>query len=356
MRKAWIGIALAAALSVAPPIAARPDSFATVVESAGREYLVAEAGVGLSIGVLHDGQSEFFDFGSVAKGGPAPTRDTAYEIGSIAKTISGLLLARAVIAGKLKLDDDVRDYLDGEYPNLVFEGEPVRLLHLANMTSALPDNLPDLSALEPDPGRHARAAALAAYTKAQFLKDLRSVSPSEKPGANVVHSNLAAQLLIYVLERAYGLDYQALLEREIERPLGFAARSSATGYDAEGRIAAALPRESFGNRYSVADMLRYAALQLDERDPAMRLSHEGSWFTLDRNNAIALSWIATYFPEGGRRYHYSGGTFGFASYMAIYPERKLAIVLLANKSGDTAQGRLGEIAARIADTLNAPGK
>lgn len=76
-------------------------------------------------------------------------------------------------------------------------------------------------ALEPDPGRFKRARALAVYTKTDFMRDLQNISPSAKPGGNVGHSNLAAQLLIYVLQRACGASYDELLAREIERPLEF---------------------------------------------------------------------------------------------------------------------------------------
>ena len=101
----------------------------------------------------------------------------------------------------------MRRYLDGPYPLLEFAGEPVRLLHLANMTSALPDNLPDTSGLLPDPGRHATARAIAAYTTAQFLEDLRALGPRERPGDNVAHSNVAARLLNVALERIEGTSY-----------------------------------------------------------------------------------------------------------------------------------------------------
>ncbi len=237
-----------------------------------------------------------------------------------------------MIAGKASLDDDVRKYLDGSYPKLEFEGEPVRLLHLANMTSALPDNIPDLSALEPDPGRAKHARAMTAYTKAQFLEALRGVSPRGKPGADVAHSNAAAQLLAYALERIYGVPYETLLAREIEGPLGVTAGVAATGYDSEGRETAVLPRKSFGYRYSTADMLRYATLQLDEKDPAVALSHKGSWFTLDRKTWVGLTWISTELPGGGRQLRYSGGTWGFASVMLLYPERRLGVVVLANNA------------------------
>lgn len=341
-------------LVLATPAFAQPVRVDALARIAGAEYLAAEKGVGLSIGIVYDGKFTSWQFGSIAKGGPAPIADTAWEIGSISKTITSLLLARAVVSGKARLDDDVRKYLDGDWPKLEFGGEPVRLLHLASMTSALPDNLPDLSGIGADPGRFRTARAIAAYGKVDFLADLRKISPSRRPGEDVAHSNVAAQLLIYVVERIYSAPYETLLAREIEQPLGFAATSPATGYDAEGNATAALPREKFGWRYSTNDMLRYAALQLNEKDPAVALSHKGTWFTLDRKTAVALNWISTDLPGGGRQLRTSGGTFGFASVLHLYPERRLGIVLLANRATPAAQGKLAEIAGDIAAALAPP--
>ena len=340
--------ALVCVAAISFPAAAQEAPVAAI----GAEYLASEPhSAALSIGVLRDGEMHFYYFGMVDKGAGAPTDLTRYEIGSITKTFVGLILARAVAAGKLGLDDDVRRHLEGAYPALEFEGAPVRVLHLANMTSALPDNIPDLSSLEPDPGRFKRARALAAYTRSDFLRDLRHVTPSGEPGKSVGHSNAAAQLLITILENAWGASYDELLSREIERPLRFdaaAASQPIPGHDSEGRTAAALPPANLGQRYSIRDMLRYTALQLDEGDATVQTSHTGTWFTLDGKNAVATPWIITFLPDGGRKLRYSGGTFGFSSYMAFYPERKLGIVLLANNASDTAQDRLGQAAERLA--------
>jgi CubicO group peptidase (beta-lactamase class C family) len=339
---------LLAITALAGPASAQDATLASKIGEAARIYLQQEKGTGLAIGIIRDGETSFHNFGSSARGAAPVTEQTEFEIGSIAKTMSGLLLARAVLAGKADLNDDVRKYLDGTYPRLEFQGEPVRLLHLANMTSALPDNLPDLSKLEPDPGRFKRAAALKAYGKARFMADLRALAPREKPGASVGHSNAAAQLLNYILERIYDMPYETILQREIEKPLGFATGPDAKGYDAEGREAAVLPRQHFGDRYSMADMMKYAARQLDERDPAVALSHKGSWFTLDRKTYVGLTWIVSELPDSGRLIRYSGGTWGFSSAMMLYPERRLAIVLMANNASDTAQDRLTGMATLLA--------
>ena len=107
-----------------------------VVERAARKFMSDARAVGLSVGVLKGGKTYTYNYGEVEKGkGRLPTRHTLYEIGSVTKTLTGVLLARAAVEGRVKLDDDVRKYLDGDYPNLEFDGRPVRLVHLINHTS-----------------------------------------------------------------------------------------------------------------------------------------------------------------------------------------------------------------------------
>ncbi|GLU52659.1 serine hydrolase [Dyadobacter frigoris] len=66
-----------------------------------------------------------------------PNTHSIFGIGSISKTFAVLLLAKAAIENKVKLDDDVRKYLDGEYPNLEYQGQPVKLFHLISHVSRL---------------------------------------------------------------------------------------------------------------------------------------------------------------------------------------------------------------------------
>ncbi|WP_370583544.1 serine hydrolase [Pedobacter sp. ASV12] len=81
-------------------------------------------------GVIYlNGKAHHFHFGQL-QNGKKPNNHTLYEIGSITKTYTGLLLAQAVNDHKIGLDDDVRTYLDGQYPNLVLSGGRLSLIHI----------------------------------------------------------------------------------------------------------------------------------------------------------------------------------------------------------------------------------
>ena len=352
----------------APPagMAADPAAVDASVRELGREWLQANDGVGLSIGVYAGGQRHFYNFGATRlDGNKPPTKDTVYEIGSISKTMTGQLLARAIVEGRATLNDEAAKYLEEPYPNLENGGEQVRLLHLANMTSQLADNIPDLTQVRSVPGEpliKTRMKVLEKYTRTEFLRQLHMVRPTRTPGSDPSHSNVASMLLGVVLEKLYGEPFETILAREIERPLKMGsgtappAKLLAQGYTKDNveppPFTAQTQYPSGSLRYSTENMLRYASWQVVERDASVKLAHQPNWLTLDRRQAVAFYWIIEESPRG-RRLRYSGGTYGFASVCDLYPDAGVAVVLLTNKAADGAQESLRALSAKIAE-LAAP--
>jgi D-alanyl-D-alanine-carboxypeptidase/D-alanyl-D-alanine-endopeptidase len=340
--------------------AAVPATFDSAVQELGQAWLTDNDGVGLTIGVYDDGQKHFYDFGATRlDGNRVPTKDTVYEIGSVAKTFAAQLLARAVIEGRAALDDDITKYLDDKYPNLTRDGQPIRLVHLANMTSQLVDNIPDMTQVRAVPGvplSTTRMAVYDKYTRTELLRQLHRVAPRAAPGGDPGQSNVAAMLLMIVLERIYGEPFDQMLAREIEKPLRMASgiapngKLLARGYTHEGEelptYAAQMSWVTGSLRYSAEDLLKYAAWQMAEKDASVKLAHRPTWSTPDQDESIALFWLARKSPHG-RRLFFSGGTFGFASVCDLYPEARVAVVLLANKHADRAQETLRAMSAKI---------
>jgi len=355
-----------AGAAVAPAPAAAP--FDSAVRDLGRAWLAQNDGVGLSIGIYENGQRHFYNFGATQlDGNKTPTKDTIYEIGPLAKTISGQLLARAIIEGRASLNDEVTKYLEDPYPNLENGGEPVRLVHLANMTSQLMDNIPDVSQVRTVPGEPlttTRMRVLERYTRTEFLRQLHMVKPRRAPGGEPWHSNVASMLLGVVLEKLYDEPFETILAREIEKPLRMgsgtapSAKLLARGYSREGDpvppFTAPTQYASASLRYSTEGLLNYAAWQMVERDASVKLAHQPTWMTPDKRQAVGFYWIIDQSPAG-RRLKYSGSTYGFASVCDLYPDARVAVVLLANKAADDAQDTLRAMSAKIVE-LAAPVK
>jgi D-alanyl-D-alanine-carboxypeptidase/D-alanyl-D-alanine-endopeptidase len=336
-----------------------------LVQRLGTAFMKQPARVGLSVGIIQQGQVYFYNFGSIEKGkNQLPTPQTVYEVGSISKTFTSLLLAHAVLEKRVSLNDDIRKYLPGAYPNLTYGGQPIRLVHLANTTSRLPDNLPlgQVRPADPDSAVAAAVKAQRGYTKQNFYNDLHQARLDTLPGLLPRHSNVATQLLGYILESVYQTSYPELLARYVNKPLQLAGPGATgpepvgpllVGYDEHGHP---MPRNTpptvaaGGLRYSTADMVKYLRYQLAEKDPAVRLTHQPTWGNLNEQ-AIGFNWNLEKTVDSKRVLQHSGGTFSCASYCEFYPDQQFGLVLLTNESDRDTQGSLQAIAEQLVEGL-----
>jgi CubicO group peptidase (beta-lactamase class C family) len=326
---------------------------------AGAQRLVTEGRTdGLSIAMIRCGQMTFLPLGIADRHTRRPmTADTVFEIGSVSKSLTALLLAQAVVEGRARLEDDVRRYLPEPYPNLQWsDGTPITLGQLADTTSGLPDYLPDpapLAKLPADRQVFAASDLLRAYRNQDFLRDLHGIHLLARPGSASRHSNVAAQLLGVVLARLFEQPFQAALAGHIERPAGMGSGvasvpdgNAAVGYDDRQRVMPAFTGESImpagGLQYSARDMARYLMLQLRPNDRAVALSQRVR-FSDTPDRQLALTWVVS--TEGGvQKYRMSGGTFGSSSYVEFYPALQYGVALMANRAAPDTQDELQAVA------------
>jgi serine-type D-Ala-D-Ala carboxypeptidase/endopeptidase len=100
------------------------------ISQIGGRYLESNSGVGISIGVVAGGREHICNLGTTDRDkNQPPTEATVYEIGSLSKTFTALLLAQAVLDRKVELDAPVGQYLTHNYGNLSYDGEAVRVVH-----------------------------------------------------------------------------------------------------------------------------------------------------------------------------------------------------------------------------------
>lgn len=332
-------------------------------EEAGN-FLSNPVHVGLTIGILYKGKTRTYHTGTTEKAEQQlPDDNTLYEIGSITKTITGALLAQAVVDKKVNLDDDVRKYLRGDYPGLEYHGNPVRLVHLLNHSSGLPFMLPDHPELFEHPDYDTLPFILSSleknYSREQFFSDLKEVKIDTIPGIKLRYSNAAAQLLGYILEDIYGKSYEELVRQYVCKPAGMKhttltvadKKNLAKGYNARGMLMPHAHSGAAGGIYStIGDMLRYAQFQLDESNPVVSLGHQPTWGNI-QYYAMGLNWQMMDKTDSPRKIFQSGGTAGFSSFMILYPELDTAVILLTNESDQDTQGVLSQMADKIAGNL-----
>jgi CubicO group peptidase (beta-lactamase class C family) len=339
------------------------------VAKAAASFMGDLRAVGLSVGVIQSGKTSSFHFGTVSKHRRQLASDrTIYPIASLTKTFTGTLLAQAQCEAKLKLDDDIRKYLEEDYPNLAFEQKPILIHHLVNHVSGLPRLLPDKPEAAPSfqsniPYPQRLRKLVAATTRADFYADLHRVRLTVSPGTRFQYSNAAAQLAGYILERLYGTDFETLVRQHIATPLGMQdtfvtpneqqKRRLVDGYDETGTPQPYFPEQSQAAgalKSTLADMLAYARWHLAEQDPAVRLSHQPrDW---DGDYTAGLNWQILR-RDASRVVFQDGSHPGFASLLVLHPERGLAIVLLSNEIDSGTMERLRMLANDIAKALDA---
>jgi CubicO group peptidase (beta-lactamase class C family) len=288
---------------------------------------------GAVVGLISEEGESIFSLGK-----ELPT-ESLFEIGSVTKVFTGLLLGRLVGEKRVSLEDSIADQL----PSWVVARRPVRpirILDLATHTSGLPI-LPD------DVGRMKRSIddPYAGYGLADLYRYLAR-TPLERPASPVfVYSNLGYSVLADVLKTATGMTFAELLTAEVLAPLGLihtfaqlpAGKSALEGETQVGRPAPSWPSPVFmscgGIRSTVADCLRLLRASMDPA-PAwvdtMRLVLEPRISTGENGarKEMALAWFLD--SETGWYWH-NGATGGHSAFLAFHPQKRLGVVVLTNR-------------------------
>jgi len=310
-----------------------------LIDSLALDHLQDSVNCGLSIGVIHNGKTEMFFYGSNYKDADVlPGMRTLYEIGSVTKTFTSILLAHAINEGKIKPEDDIRKYLPGTYPNLQFRKRPIQIKDLANHTSGLPRlpaNLTKQPHYDPkDPYKN--------FSKEMIYSYLKKVKIDTFPGKINEYSNLGAAVLGIILENVYQKPLEELIKQYVTRPakmkdtkftLSEGERNKmATGYDDAGAETPYWNLGAFiaagGLKSNMEDMLNYLAANMSETNPDFKLSHQQTF--KNATTTVGLNWILTTTKNGNTLIWHNGGTAGFTSFCGYIKKKKIGLVVLNN--------------------------
>lgn len=206
--------ALTAAVAAAPPDAEIRRLLVERVDTHRQS-------VGIVVGVVGPEGRRVVSYGRRAAGDAAPLDgDAVFEIGSVTKVFTAVLLAEAVRRGEVALDDPVSKYLPPEATLPTRNGRAITLVDLATHTSGLPRMPTNFTPTDP-------ANPYADYTVVQMYSFLAGYQLTRDVGASFEYSNLGVGLLGHVLARRAGVDYETLVRTRITAPLGMTSTSIA---------------------------------------------------------------------------------------------------------------------------------
>lgn len=137
---------------------------------------------------------------------------SVFEIGSITKVFTALLLADMARRGEVALSDPVADYLPPQGRPPPFDDTPMTLLDLATYTSGLPNMPADYHPADP-------ANPYADFTVEKLYAAV-TVPPRYYPGSHYEYANLGFALLGHALALRAGRSYEELVVSRICDPLG----------------------------------------------------------------------------------------------------------------------------------------
>lgn len=292
--------------------------------------LAAPAGAaGIVVGISEHGARRVMTYG-------AARPNSMFEIGSITKTFTGLLLAQMAVDGKLDLRDRVRDLLPPRSapPS---SGLEMTLLDLATHHSGLPF-MPE------NAGPLGRRETYTDYRTSDLYDYIEQHGLDKPMKTDFLYSNLGFALLGAALENRAGMSYPELLRRGITGPLGMKDTVISLSPDQERRLMQAYDKRrrptprwdlqalagAGGIRSTAGDMLTYLDAELHpERTPFPAALNESQQFFnyVQGDVRIGLAWV--YAPEL-RIYLHDGGTGGFTSYAFFNRRRDYAAVILMN--------------------------
>ena len=172
-----------------------------------------EKSVGIAVGLIDDQGATVVGYGKLGKTDERePDGETVFEIGSISKVFTSILLADMVQQGRVGLNDPVQEFLPDSVRVPMRDDTEMTLYHLATHTSGLP-RMPDNFA-PADPTN-----PYADYSVEQMYEFLSGAELSGKPGAGAAYSNFGAGLLGHILALQADSDYETLVSERIAGPL-----------------------------------------------------------------------------------------------------------------------------------------
>jgi CubicO group peptidase (beta-lactamase class C family) len=303
--------------------------------------------VGIVVGVIEGNAANdarnrrVITYGALEKGDPRPlTSDTIFEIGSVTKVFTSLLLADMVRRGEVALTDPVATYLPADVKVPERNGRTITLQDLATHTSGLP-RLPT-NIVPKDP-----ANPYADYSVAQLYQFLSTYTLTRDIGSRYEYSNLGGGLLGHVLARHAGMDYEALVRSRITGPLGMTSTSVTLSADQQRRLAvghndrlASVPNWDAPTlagagalRSTTNDMLTFVAANLGTTTSPL-VSAMSAMLAERRPTGmpgldVALAWHV-FTRNGDEIIWHNGGTGGYRSFIGFRPRTKVGVVVLSN--------------------------
>lgn len=347
----WLAAVL---LGVGPAMGAH----AAVVDEKALQALLVERvdvrkwGTAIAVGISSPEGRQVVSYGTLSvENHRKVDGDTVFEIASLTKVLTSLLLADMARQQQVKPDAPVSTCLPKDVTVPEHGGKQITFIDLATHSSGLPLRPSNLAS-------QTGANKYAGYTVAQLYQGLATFELPRDPGTAFEYSNWGFGLLANALAHCAGKSYQALLAERVTGPLGMSDTTLEPTAAARSRLAAPydaklqpMPNEGVGalsgagGLYStIDDLLAFIELFVGRgRQPlaaAATTMLEPRRPGDDPQTRMALGWRVSTF-DGVQTVWSSGRADGYRSFMAFDPKARLAVVALTNAATNAGVDDIG---------------
>jgi serine-type D-Ala-D-Ala carboxypeptidase/endopeptidase len=344
-------------------VSAQPLSFSSDVGFIAKATLGVERG-SVTVGAWRADRADYAFFENLrykpaasleALVKPLAADDQAlYEIGSITKVFTGLLLAQAVERGELSLEDTLGRLLEAQVTLDSAALSAVTLKQLITHQSCLPRLPPGM--LDNEASASAPADPYARFTRAQLWMSLRTLTFELKSPCPYLYSNLGLAIVGEILSERAGKPWHDMVKEAITEPLGMTDTVQALGNKAS-RLAPAFSHLYSAPAWDFKAMASAGALRSTTKDllifaRALMAGNDGPLGAAAERLLTPLASI----PEGEigyaifingpkerRTYSHMGATGGYRSLWMFAPDSREALAVLTS----SAQTEPGAVFARI---------
>lgn len=334
-------------LSAAP---AQPEQRLQLRDQVARlaEPMVARGeAIGIAVGILDaEGETHHFGFGRIAKGeNRVPDSDTLFELGSITKCFTGILLAEMLLKQEVRLDEPAQALVPRGVELPKVSGRPMTLEELATYSTGLPRMPANFGKTEQE---HAVYSTEKMY---EFLTGLARRERGGGPQRRYLYSNLGFALLGQCLAERAREPVRPLIVSRVARPLGMDSTVFEPGPRLEGRVAATyaqgrrVPPWETGAiapagmlRSTTRDMVKFMQANVGRAETPLKAALEfaqkpryqtGVTEKARVNHEIGLAWFIE--PKSGL-VHHDGATAGSSANVVFHPGKKVGVVVLMNQA------------------------
>lgn len=293
--------------------------------------------IGISVGLLHNGNTHFSNIGKLERGGAiAINEHSIFEIASITKSLTGNLIAMAIQEGKIAPDDFIETHLPKDFQLKQSIQGTIKISDLASHQSGLPDiDFRELIAQNPQ-------QPIASVNKGTIVSMINSCDSLPDHG-QYRYSTMGFILLGQILEHIYNKSYDTLVKEKITAPLqlehtltmDFLVKNRTKGYNAEGGVQdffkwnIAAPAGLI--KSSASDMLQYISALVSNTGRLSEVSTLAET-TYYKNTHIEIGLGINILRDKTQVvYAKTGDTMGQSSILAYDKKAQWGVILLINE-------------------------